>query len=449
MTGLVARPRRPWVLLRIAWRNVCRHWRHSLGSMLSIAVGFVAIALFQGYLADLEGLQASWNGQRSMLGSVIIERPGASSNEGRQNPVAYLLTGADQAFVDGFLAQHVSEVVARVRVLQVTGLASAGRTSVLFGGWGHDVVDGARMRGPWAWNAVAGRPLHLATPESVLLAGRLGRLLGCQAVGDSRAVGTGGGLTAVERPFTCGQARLQLAATTVGGQLNTIEPEVAGLFDAGLGELDARFLLMPLPLAQQLLDTDRVSFYTVALVGDVAGARSFALGFTRAAQACGLNLAATPWREHAFGELYRRTMDMLQVYRGLVVLVVVAIAGTSVFTTMLKAVNERIREIGTLRSLGFRRRQIMALFTLEGGLLAVVSCGVGLGLAAVATGAINLAGFTYSAGLTSQPIPLTVSLLPDVVLAASSFLVSVAVVASFLPARRAALLAIADALGHT
>ncbi len=449
MTGPLVRPGRPWVLLRIAWRNVCRHWRHSLGSMLSIAVGFVAMALFQGYLTDLESLQASWNGQRSMLGSVIIERPGASASEGRQNPLAYLLTGEDQAFVDDFLRQRATEVVARVRVLQVTGLVSAGRTGVLFGGWGHDVVDGARMRGPWAWNAVAGKPLHLAAPESVLLAGRLGRLLGCQPVGDTGAVGPGGRLTAVERPFACGQARLQLAATTVSGQLNTVEPEVAGLFDAGLGELDARFLLLPLPLAQQLLDTDRVSFYTVALVGDAAAAPAFALDLTRAAQARGLSLAATPWREHLFGELYRRTMDMLQVYRGLVVLVVVTIAGTSVFTTMLKAVNERIREIGTLRSLGFRRRQIMELFTIEGGLLAGVSCAVGLGLATVAAAAINLADLSYSAGLTSQPIPLTVSLRPDVVIVASVFLVIVAVAASFLPARRAARLAIADALGHT
>ena len=63
---------------RIAWRNVRRHWRHSLGSLLSIVVGFLAIGMFEGYLGDLEDLQANWYVQRSMMGHVIVEERSAS-----------------------------------------------------------------------------------------------------------------------------------------------------------------------------------------------------------------------------------------------------------------------------------------------------------------------------------------------------------------------------------
>ena len=438
----------PMPLARIAWRNVRKNWRHSLGSMLSIVVGFVAIALFQGYLADLEGIQAQWMEQKSMLGSVIVEKRGASGSEGRQDPLAYALTRDDQSFVDAFLRQQRSDVVRRMRVLLVSGLASVGRTGVMFVGWGHDVEEGARMRGPWTWNAVGGRPLHLAAPGSVLLGGGLGRLLDCTGPTVASAVGPDGGFIAAERPFSCRQPRVQLAATTVSGQLNTVEPAVAGLFDAGTSELDSRFVMMPLTLAQRLLDTDHLSFYAVALAGDAAASRRFASALNAEARTRGFSIEAIPWREHAYGEMYRRGMGVLGAYRVLVILVVVVIAGMSVFTTMLKSVNERVREIGTLRSLGFRRGQIVRLFTLEGGFLALLSSVVGIVMAAAAIISVNAAGISYSAGVASQPVPLTVSLLPGVVAGATVFLSGVAVFAAFFPARRAARLAIPDALGQ-
>jgi putative ABC transport system permease protein len=435
-------------LARIGWRNLRRNWRHSLGSMLSIVVGFVAIALFQGFLSDLEEIQVRWNEQRGMLGSMIVEKKGASSSEGRHDPLVFALTREDQAFIDRFLRGRQSEVVARMRVLQVSGLASAGRTGVMFVGWGHDVQEGALMRGDWAWNAVAGKPLQLAPPNAVLLGGRLARLLDCDGPPVENAVGRGGGFIAAERPFSCPHSRVQLAAATAAGQLNAVDPVVAGLLDAGLSDLDARFVLMPLSLAQRLLDTDGVSFYTVTLKGDAAAAARFSAALNAEARASRLDVVATPWREHAFAELYRRGMGVLGAYRVLVILVVVTIAGMSVFTTMLKAVNERVREIGTLRSLGFRRAHVIRLFTLEGAMLALVSSGAGLVVASIAILGVNAAGLSYSAGMASQPIPLTVSLLPRTAVAATIFLTVVAALATLLPARRAARLAIPDALGE-
>jgi putative ABC transport system permease protein len=434
-------------LVRIAWRNVRKNWRHSLGSMLSIAVGFVAIGLFEGYLSDLEDLQALWYEQRAMFGDLMVERRGASSSEGRQDPVAYLLDRRAQDVVDGFLRDHATEVTGAVRNLFASGLASTGRTGVVFFARGFDVDAGLKMRGPWAWNTLAGRPLHLAGPDAVLVGEALGKLLNCEGPPPERTVYRNGLPIVKERPLTCRQSRVQLTATTASGQLNAVEPDIAGTFDGGLKDLDSRIVHMPLPLAQQLLDTEGVSFYTISLRRSGRAPR-LAAELTDAARAQGVDVVAVPWRQHYWGELYRRSMTLLGLYRFLVIVIVVTIAGMSVFTTMLKAVNERVREIGTLRSIGYRRRHIVALFTMESAMLALLSSLVGLAATAVITALINAADVTYSGGIASQPIPLTVSLLASASAFAAAFLSGVAVLAAVFPARRAARLPIPDALGH-
>jgi putative ABC transport system permease protein len=334
-----------------------------------------------------------------------------------------------------------------VRNLFASGLASTGRAGVVFFARGFDVDAGLRMRGPWAWNTLSGRPLHLADANSVLVGEALGKLLDCEGPPQERTVYRNGLPIVKERPLACRQPRVQLTATTASGQLNAVEPAIAGTFDGGLKDLDSRIIHMPLPLAQRLLDTDGVSFYTVSLTRHGQAPR-FAAALVDAARERGVDIAAVPWREHYWGELYRRSMTLLGLYRLLVIVIVVTIAGMSVFTTMLKAVNERVREIGTLRSIGYRRRHIVALFTIESAMLALASSLAGLLVTAVLVALINGADATYSGGIASQPIPLTVSLLASASAFAVVFLSGVAVLAALFPARRAARLPIPDALGH-
>jgi putative ABC transport system permease protein len=437
----------PHPILRIAWRNVRRHWRHSFGSLLSIVVGFVAIALFEGYLDDLRAIQAQWYSERSMMGHVMIEKRGASSRLGRDSTFDVALPRASQDLIDQFLDEHASEVKARNRALALGGLASNGRAGLMFVGWAYDPAGAAAVRGRWAWNVTAGVPLQNAPANAVLVGNTFAGLLDCTLPETGQAVGPDGLPVAAERPFDCRQRRLQLTATTESGQLNAIDPTIVGTFDAGLKDMDAKFVHLPLALGQRLLDTDLVSFNSVTLK-DARNIDPFVAQLNAAAAARGVDVQAMRWDEHKYAELYRRGMQILGLYRTFVILIVVAIAGMSVFSTMLKAVNERVREIGTLRSLGYRRRHIGALFTVEAAMLSGVASCVGLLLSGAVVAAINGGGFSYNAGLAAQAIPLTVSLLPGVCVFAAVFLSAVAVCAAALPARRAARLGIPDALGH-
>jgi putative ABC transport system permease protein len=434
-------------LVRMAQRSVRRNWRHSLGTLLAIAVGFVAIGLFEGYLADLTRAQADALSKQGMFGDLLIERTGASSSAGREDPWAFHLGPDEQRFIDAYLAAHAREVRVRARGLEVSGLASTGKVGALFLGWGFDVAEGATLREQFAWNALAGRPLQLAGPQAVLLAQGLGRTLDCAAPVDAKTTGPDGRLLAEARPFKCRRGRAQLTATTASGQLNVVELEVAGLYSAGLQELDARLAQLPLAQAQRLLDTTDVSRVVVGLAPGVDAA-SFAQALSGAAAAQGLAVTATRWQDHEVGELYRRSLDLVGVFRSFVVLVVVSIAAMSVLMTMMKAVSERTREIGTLRSLGFLRRHVVALFVLEAGLLAGLASVAGACATLVLTVAVNHLGLTYKAGILANAIPLAVRVVPGAYVFAVLFLSSVAMVAAVVPARRAARMVIPEALGH-
>jgi putative ABC transport system permease protein len=240
---------------------------------------------------------------------------------------------------------------------------------------------------------------------------------------------------------------VQLVANTASGQLNAVDAEIVGLIDGGLVEYDSKLVNMPLALAQRLLDTSAVSNYVVRL-HDPGRSAAFAAALAADARAEGLSLVAVPWGEHPHAEENRRSMKVLGVYRSLVATVVVLIAAMSVLTTMAKAVSERTREIGTLRSLGFLRRHVVLLFALEAAMLALAGTAVGGALAAGITLLVNRARVMYDAGLMSMPIALKIGWRPDTYVASALLLAVLAGAAAVLPARRAASRRIPDALSH-
>ena len=427
-------------LARMAARNVRKHWRHSLGSILSIAVGFVAIGLFSGYLDDLAWRQMAQLSKKSMMGDIIVEHEQASDRAHRDDFWGHQLGAKEQAFLDGYLERERAQVQTRARFLEVVGLASTGKAGVVFLGQGYDVDEGATLRGELRDNATAGVPLEPGMHDQAMLGHGLAAALDCAAAATTAP-------DAGKPALACRRARVQLTATTESGQLNVVEPRVVGLTSVGVKEYDARLLTMSLPTAQRLMNTTAVSRYHVQVAPGVDAA-TFAARLEQAARAEGLTLRAQRWQDHRFGDAYTRGMTLLAMFRSFVVVIVVAIAAMSVLMTMMRAVSERTREVGMLRSLGFLRREVMTLFLLEAGMLALVSCAVGALATLALTWACNHAGITYNAGLLSDAIPLAVAYVPSVWIMAVSFLSTVAMLATVVPARHAAHLPIPDALGH-
>ena len=141
-------------------------------------------------------------------------------------------------------------------------------------------------------------------------------------------------------------------------------------------------------------------------------------------------------------EQLSKTLSALSnvVTYGLLAIVSVSllVAGIGIMNIMLVSVRERTREIGILKALGARRRDLLAQFLLEAVLLSSLGglLGIGLGWAMAHAAALLLPGF---------PAPLT----PLWVIAtAFGFALTVGGVFGVVPAAQAANLHPVDALKH-
>ena len=433
-------------LTKMAWRNVIRNWRHSLATLFSIACGFIAISLFDGYLNDLRGRIHDNFITRAMMGHVIIEKKGMQQF-GHEDSWAYSLGENEQRFLEDFLKNDPA-VRVRVRFLTLAGILNAGRNNPYVVGYGYDVKEGAELRGKkWAWNVIAGVPLHMTKETSIVLGGKMGESIDCEFAKTSVAIDKDEEAIALERPFKCPVKRAFLSVTTEHSQVNAIDYPITGMVDGVVISADRHLVQMPLKEAQRILDTDKLSMVTVALKSEemIGG---FVARLGEAARKNNLALDIVPSADHEVASYLTGGLQTLSVFRNLFMVVLIVIGIMSVINTMTKAVNERIREIGTLRSLGFFRHHLVYMFSAEGLFLSVLACVVGFFLTVVLSYGITSTGYSYDAGLFSNPIPLAIIFAPAAWLVSVVLFSVLAMGSAWFCSRRACHMVIADAMRH-
>jgi putative ABC transport system permease protein len=276
----------------------------------------------------------------------------------------------------------------------------------------------------------------------------IGDTFGCVPERKERLLTKVGGYAPMERPFRCERPNLQLTVTTDAGQVNAMGVTIGALGGVGLRGIDSWYMMMSLPKAQQLHDTREISHLRLRLK-DSKMFPTFVERFNSAAREAGLELRAFDWRDHILARVYKRTMSLFLVFRDLVSAVILTISGMSVLNAMVKSVNERQREIGTLRSLGFRGSRIISIFTTEGLVIGVLGSAVGGGISIIASLILNQVEFIYFAGFLSDPVPFVIGVVPRLYLYSLLILCTIAAVASFFAARRAVKITIPALLSST
>jgi ABC-type lipoprotein release transport system permease subunit len=421
-------------LFTIAFRGIFRNWRQSITALTSIAATFVSLTLFQGYMDDVQKMYENTNVEREMMGNIIIERTNSVDK----------MTKADQEKAMAFLNSR-SDVDAKVRFLPMSGTITNGKTSMVFVGMGIDVTEGRQMRQPsWAWNTLAGRPLEDEN-EGLVIGHKLARILDCEPDPILDFKQGLGGFAAKERPMNCKRNNLQLNVVTVNAQMNAMTMPLTGITDAIYKELDERYVQVPIRMAQQLFDTTDIGYMTVKLKS-----KKDIPDFLEAAKKhfAGSDLHAVRWQDHRLGDLYNKTMDLLSIFRNLMVTVILIISSLSVFNTFIRNISERQKEIGTLRSIGFNPFKIRVLFGLEAIVLSITGCVMGLITSTLLEYSVNFLGITYKPGIFSSPVPFTIYVSPYLLAQVTLFLVTLVIITAMISLRKPLKQTITECFAH-
>ena len=172
-----------------------------------------------------------------------------------------------------------------------------------------------------------------------------------------------------------------------------------------------------------LLDPRASGFLTVRTAGDPA---ALAAALRREVTALDHNIPlydVSTMEQRLAGSVAARRFNL--VLLGLFAALALALAGVGLYGVLAYAVGERTREIGVRMALGAQRRGVLALVIRQGLTLAAIGVGVGL-VGAFACSRLlrtSLFGVTTTDPVTYVAIPLLLML--------------VALVSSYLPARRA------------
>jgi putative ABC transport system permease protein len=409
------------ISLTIALRSVWKNRRRSLATLLSIAVGFTAINLFSGYIQDTySGLRLTAIHYEG-LGHVTLAKPGFFERGG-VSPAKYMFS-RDELQRLRRLVEEQPEVKLTTPSLGVSGLVSNGKISTIFIAEGEEPESAAQLRAlPTMDRSWQQDSLDPRQPSGGLVSSGLAALLGVEA---------GGAAT--------------LLSTTLDGQTNALDLDVLGTWDTGTSATNDKLLRLPLEYVQRLLDTEGAS-RIIVLLRDDASADAFRSRLQPLLKEAGIEAEIRTWEElSVFYRQVKNLFDLIFLFLFSIVFIVVLMG---IVNTLTMSVMERVREIGTLRAIGMRRSGVLRLFALEGGVLGLLGCLVGVALTLFIGAAINGSQLSYTPPSSSSPVPLAVMILPMQMLVLVGLLSLVSMLAACVPARRAAQLEVVDALGH-
>lgn len=216
-----------------------------------------------------------------------------------------------------------------------------------------------------------------------------------------------------------------------GGQGRDSVVNVAGIFELGVRELDARYVYLDMKQAQSLLDLAGAATVIDVTVDDIFAAQAVA---ERIARLTGLK--AESWME-TNGQLMNALRSQSLSTRMISVFVALSVA-LGIASVLSVSVVQRTREIGILRAMGTTRRQMLGVFLVQGAVFGLAGSLLGGAAGYGLVAAFN----TFGPKLFYIPVD------PRLPFAAAALATLTGVLSAAVPARRAAALDPVEAIRH-
>lgn len=215
------------------------------------------------------------------------------------------------------------------------------------------------------------------------------------------------------------------------GQQNSAVVNIAGIFELGVRELDARYVYLDLKQAQSLLSLPGGVTVIDLTVADIFEAENIAARVGRLT-----SLQAESWIKT--NAQLMNAISAQSLSTNMIIIFVAISVAFGIASVLSVSVVQRTREIGILRATGATQQQILRIFLFQGALFGFFGSVVG----SVASFALVWVFNTFGPGLFYIPISI------ELVIVALLLATLTGVLAAAIPARRAAALDPVEAIRH-
>jgi len=204
---------------------------------------------------------------------------------------------------------------------------------------------------------------------------------------------------------------------------NSAVVNIAGIFELGVRELDARYVYLDLKQAQSLLNLPGGITVIDLTVEDIFEAEEIAAQVGRLT-----SLQAESWIKTNAQLLSGLTAQSLS--SNMIVGFVAISVAFGIASVLSVSVVQRTREIGILRAMGATRQQILRIFLIQGAVFGLLGSIIGSGVSYVLVWSFN----TFGPNIFTIPISI------NLILVTMSLATLTGIIAAAIPARRAAAL---------
>lgn len=456
----------------IAFRNLLKNARRSTMTALAIGIGGLAALLFGGFVTSI------WFGvQTAMIqdqGNIQIYRDGYLEF-GAANPDDYTILNwpsvVELISSNKGLSDEISIITPRINLAGVAGNAVTGNSKTFIGsGIVPSQVDQMRSWDGWNINQVAPLTgLSDDVQDGVVVGLGMARMMGvCEplnvadckdrpsdaAADDDLRVETDfSSLVDDETALTklreqqSGQPQLNLMAATSSGVPNIARVSISSAQPQAVRALDNAYIMMHFEQARELLYGDSQEATVLMLqIKNPDRADAVKAQLQSVLDGSGLDLNV-----YHFTEVDPTFDRVFGMFTFLFIVISIVLSIVIIFTitnTVSMTVVERVKEIGTIRALGFRKSFVRYLFLAESALIGLFGATIALIMAIVLSSFVNSAGIQWTP--PSNATPLTVQLMvlenPQFTFAVVLALVLITVLASILPTFKASRLNIVESL---
>lgn len=402
-------------LFSLALRNILRQRARSAATLAAITIGVAGLILAGGFVKDIF-IQFGEAIIHSQTGHIQVTREGYADGKNRA-PENYLIENPNQLIAD--IKKATPEIDLTMARLGFRGVLNNGKRDLGIIGEGIEPDTEADM-GTYL-HFIEGRALKDSDLDGIVVGHGVAKSLGL-GVGD----------------------RITLVMTLSAGAVNTLDFELVGIFQSFSKEFDARAVRIPLEAAKSLMDTT-AAHLVVVMLKNTDGTNATVNALKSQFSKDGFEITA--WNE--LSDFYEKTVELYNRQFGVLRLIILVMVVLSVVNSVNMTLFERTREFGTMLAVGNRADTVFKLIMVESLFLGVSGALIGM-----------LSGCLAAVGISAIGIPMPpppnanmgytalIRIVPSIVLTAGAIGFAATLLATLIPARRAAKLDIVEALRH-